>query len=219
MCVAAVCLAGCGRSESSIRGSVTRSDKNVQTETAGPETAAGPELSLGSTSGNRWENEFIGIGCKLDENWTFMTDEEIRELNQFTADMAGEELKEAMESADLIYDMAAMYADGVTNVNVNLEKLSGAAALIDEETYVGLSEGKLEEALTSMGLENIQTSSEEITFAGKSHYCIYVEGEMSGAKLYEAVVAVKCSGYMSCISVATWGEDIIEELLGCFYGL
>ena len=30
--------------------------------------------------GITYENKFIGIGCKLDSNWAFYTDEEIKEM-------------------------------------------------------------------------------------------------------------------------------------------
>jgi len=219
LCVAAVCLGGCGKTEGSIRGSVTQNKEPAQPETTVPETTAGPELSLGSTSGNRWENQFIGIGCELDENWTFMTDEEIRQQNQVSSDLVGDEYKEAMESANVIYDMMATHANQTDTVSVTMEKLSGAALLITEELYIEASKESLEGAIGSMGVENIQTSVEEADFAGESHYSILLEGEYSGVKIYEKLAVVKCNGYMACITVATWVENRTEEILDSFYGL
>lgn len=219
LCMAAACFAGCVKSESSVRGTVTKDQKETQPETTVPETTAGPELSLGSTSGNRWENEFIGIGCKLDENWIFMSDEEIRQNNQLANDLVGDEYKEALESADVIYDMMASHANGTDTVSASMEKLSGAALLINEETYIELSKESLEGTIISMGVENVQTTAEEITFAGESHYGIRLEGEYSGIKIYETLIAVKCSGYMACVTVCTWVEDGTQEILDCFYGL
>ncbi len=226
LCMAAACFAGCGKSEESIRGSVTPEKKESQTnsetaapETTVPETTAAAEFSMGSTSSNQWENEFIGIGCKLDENWTFLSDEEIRQQNQLSADLVGEEYKEALESAAVIYDMSASHVDGTKNVSVNLEKLTGAALLINEETYVSVAVENAVGALESMGIENVQATTEEITFGGGNHYCIHIEGEASGMKLYETVVAIKCSGYIACITAAAWVEDSTGEILDCFYGL
>lgn len=222
ICMAAS-FAGCAKSESSVRGSVIQ---NQEQQTAAqtvaetvPETTAGPELSLGSTSGNRWENEFIGIGCQLDESWTFLTDEEIRQTNQISSDLVGDEYKEALESAKVIYDMMATNADGVSTIGVNLEKLSGAALLVTEEMYIEVSEENLVGALESMGVENIQISTEEITFAGKNHYCIRLEGEYSSIKIYETLIAVKCNGYVACVTACTWVEDGTSEILDRFYGL
>lgn len=233
LCMAAACFAGCGKSEESIRGSVTPEKKESQTEPketvpvttpdavpeTTPETTAGAEFSMGSTSGNQWENAFIGIGCKLDENWTFLSDEEILQQNQLSTDLVGEEYKEALESAAVVYDMMASHVDGMKNVSVNLEKLTGAALLINEETYVSVAVENAVGALESMGIENVQATTEEITFGGGNHYCVRIEGESSGNKLYETLVAIKCNGYIACITVATWIEDGTGEILGCFYGL
>lgn len=230
LCMAAACFAGCAKSESSIRGNVTPDKKAEQTvptqqETAPetteavPETTAGAEISLGSTSGNRWENEFIGIGCQLDENWTFMTDEEIRQQNQISTELVGDEYKDALESAAVIYDMMANHANGTSTVGVNLEKLSGATLLITEQLYIEASKESLEGAIASMGVENIQVSTEEISLGGKTHYGIRLEGEYSGVKIYETLIAVKCNGYMACVTACTWVEDGTQEILDCFYGL
>lgn len=219
LCMAAMCLAGCGPDSSEVRGTVTKTqDQKQPTETV-PETTAGPEISLGSTSGNQWENEFIGIGCKLDENWTFMSDEEIRQNNQLANDLVGDEYKEALESAEVIYDMMANHANQTDTVGVTMEKLSGAALLINEEAYIGLSKESLEGTITSMGVENVQTSAEEFTFAGESHYGIRLEGEYSGLKIYETLIAVKCNGYMACVTVCTWVEDGTQAILDSFYSL
>ncbi len=229
LCMAAACFAGCGKSEESIRGSVTPEKKESQTEPketvpattpdAAPETTAESEFSVGSTSGNQWENAFIGIGCKLDENWIFLSDEQIRQQNELSTDLVGEEYKEALEDAAVVYDMMASHVDGMKNVSVNLEKLTGAALLINEETYVSVAVENAVGALESMGIENVQAATEEITFGGGNHYCVRIEGESSGNKLYETLVAIKCSGYIACITVATWIEDGTGEILDCFYGL
>ena len=83
-------------------------------DTATPTTtapAAGSSLELGKVNGLTWENEFIGLGCTLTSDWTFKTDEEIRQLNNIVedaldadlADRFGEEIEAtAAEIATLI---------------------------------------------------------------------------------------------------------------------
>ena len=155
-CALLVTMSACsGGSGSSIRGNVTPAQTTAP-ETTVPETTE-PAFSVGTSSGNRYENTFLGIGCTLDENWTFLTDEQIRENNSAAADMMAEEYQELVSEASVVYDMMANHSNEVDTVSLNMEKLTGAALLIGEEQYAQLSLEGLEGSLTSMGVENIQT--------------------------------------------------------------
>ena len=174
---------------------------------------------MGSSSGNRYENTFLGIGCKLDENWTFLSDEQIRENNTAAAGMMADEYQKQVQDADVVYDMMANHQNEVDTLSLNMEKLSGAAKLVTEEQYAQLSLEGLEGSLSSMGIENIQTSVEQISFAGGTHACIRVEGEYSGVKVYESLVCYKRGGYMALACACTWLEDGTQTILDCFYAL
>ena len=128
----------------SIRGSVTPAEKDTAaaqttaTETTVPETTE-PAFAVGSSAGNRYENTFLGIGCKLDENWTFLSDEQIRENNAAAAGMMADEYQKQVQDADVVYDMMANHQNEVDTLSLNMEKLSGAAKLVTEEQYAQLS--------------------------------------------------------------------------------
>ena len=97
-------LAACGE-PTDIRGEVIENDpttvpattqpqETTQASTVAPtEAPTEPTFSIGSASGNTYKNEFIGIQCVLDGNWVFKTDEEMRQINQITSDLVGEEYK------------------------------------------------------------------------------------------------------------------------------
>ena len=150
-----VTLSACSGGKN-IRGNVTPVGTTAP-ETTVPETTE-PAFAVGSSSGNRYENTFLGIGCALDENWTFLSDEQIRENNAAAADMMAEEYQEMVEAADVVYDMMANHQNEVDTLSLNMEKLSGAAKLVTEEQYAQLSLEGLESSLSSMGIENIQTN-------------------------------------------------------------
>ena len=200
-----------------IRGNVTPVGTTAP-ETTVPETTE-PAFAVGSSAGNRYENTFLGIGCTLDENWTFLSDEQIRENNAAAADMMAEEYQEMVEAADVVYDMMANHQNEVDTLSLNMEKLSGAALIISEEQYAQLSLEGLESSLSSMGIENIQTNVEQISFAGGTHTCIRLEGEYSGVKVYESLVCYKRGGYMALACACTWMEDGTQAILDSFYAL
>lgn len=210
-------LTACSASGGSIRGSVTQAETTAA-QTTVPETTE-PEFAVGSSSGNRYKNTFLGIGCTLDENWRFLSDEEIRQNNSAAQGMMEEEYQQMLENADVVYDMMAHHQNEVDSLSLNMEKLSGAAKLLSEEQYAQLSLESLEGGLSSMGIENIQSTIEEITFAGKTHVSIRIEGEYSGIKVYEAMVFCKRSGYMAIACACTWVEDGTQAILDCFYSL
>ena len=213
-----VTMSACsGRGGDSIRGNVTPAQTTAPEATV-PETTE-PAFAVGSSSGNRYENTFLGIGCALDENWTFLTDEQIRENNAASADMMAEEYQELVADASVVYDMMANHQNEFDTLSLNMEKLSGAALLISEEQYAQLSLEGLEGSLSSMGIENIQTKVEEIPFAGGTHTCIRLEGEFSGVKVYESLVCYKRGGYMALACACTWLEDGTQTILDCFYAL
>ena len=93
-------LIACSKSpsEGEVRGEQTTNEKTQEESEA--ETSE-KEFSLGETDGLVYENKFIGIGCTLEDNWSFYSDEEIMELNNYTADVAGEDYEKIMEGADL----------------------------------------------------------------------------------------------------------------------
>lgn len=211
-----VTLSACSGGKN-IRGNVTPVGTTAP-ETTVPETTE-PAFAVGSSSGNRYENTFLGIGCALDENWTFLSDEQIRENNAAAADMMAEEYQEMVEAADVVYDMMANHQNEVDTLSLNMEKLSGAALIISEEQYAQLSLEGLESSLSSMGIENIQTNVEQISFAGGTHTCIRLEGEYSGVKVYESLVCYKRGGYMALACACTWMEDGTQAILDSFYAL
>lgn len=223
-----VTLTACsGKSGNSIRGNITPAEKETTVETTAPETTAEATVSetaeasfaVGVSADNRYENTFLGFGCVLDASWTFLTDEEIRENNAASQDMMAEEYQQMIEEASAVYDMMAHHENEVDTLSVNMEKLSGAALLVSEEQYAQLSLENLEGSLSSMGIENIVTSVEQITFAGEDHACIRVEGDISGIKVYESLACCKRGNYMALVCACTWVEDGTQEILDCFYAL
>lgn len=190
-------------------------------ETTAAETTeeSDEQVTLGSNQNNVYENTYFGIGCELDSEWTCQNDEEIRETNQFAADMMGDEYAEILEQGTNITDMVAVHSNGTDTVNVGIEKLTGGAMLVDEKKYIEVSLEQVEGMLSSMGLENIKATQTEVEFAGGTHAGMLVEGEYQGTPLYEQLVCLKKGSYMLCATVCTWQENTTDDVLSNFYGL
>lgn len=204
-----LCACG-GGSEEQIRGEQITNNTQPATE--------GPDFSLGTTSGVTYENAFIGIGCNLPEGWVFYSDDEIRQLNNITADVAGEEYQELMEQAAVVYDMYAVAPDGMSNMNVNLEKVPQIQLLVlDLEENLKKIGPTLQETMENMGFADYTYETGTKTIAGESFVCLNCHGTLSGVDMYQTMLSIKCNGYLASVTLTSFGENTIDQLLENFY--
>ena len=209
---------GCG-SEENVRGEITGAVEEFTTEdSAEVEKAEEKELELGSVDGTIYENSFVGFGYQLNDGWSFYTDEQIRELNNATTEIAGEEYQELMKDATIIYDMFATDADGVNNINVNLEKVNTVQliALDIAQNYEAVMP-TMKTTYENMGYGNFQYEITTTDIDGKEVDSAYVTAEINGVVMYQALFAVKCNGYLANVAVTTFFEDTTAEVLENFY--
>ena len=177
-------------------------------------------VAMGKVSGNKYESEFIGLGFKLPSGWTFYSEEQIRELNNATADMMDDKYTEQIKKADVIYDMMAVNSQTGYNVGINLEKASAlGAAVTSEETYVKNGMTNLKDALESAGATNVTTKQTKVTIAGESLHAIEVTCKMQGVSIYEVVACKKIGKYYACIAITTTGSNETDSVLSQFYSL
>lgn len=212
-------LVSCG-DDTSVRGEIGENDATNSDAAASESTDSETDLKLGSSSNNTYENKFLGIGCKLDSNWTFLSDAEIREANNLTQDLLDDELAEQLENASVIYDMQATKADSSANIVLNIEKIGSlSGALMSEEEYANSTLDGLKSGLESAGLSNIEASVTSVTFAGKEHAAIVVSGEAYGVKVYEKIVCFKKGKYVAAVAFASYVNDTTDEMLSYFYAI
>ena len=220
-------LAGCSET-TDVRGDITPNPTTAVTTEAATEATTEPTteptteattepaFDIGSSIGNTYKNAFIGIQCTLDENWTLMTDDEIRARNEATLGLVGDDYKALLSNASIIFDMVATHANGMNNVNILLEKTSVTDLLMTEEQYLFLAKDNVVGGLQSMGFTVDSLEIDTLQFAGKNHAAMTVAGSFAGVPFYERMVVVKCNGYVACITVASWLENTCADMLSQF---
>lgn len=207
-----VSLSACGKTptEDDVRGEQTENESAPQNSEV--------EFSLGTVEGPVYENRFIGLGFRLKEGWTFYSDEQIKELNNLAAEVAGEDYVELLKDSALVYDMYATSSDQMSNVNVNLEKVNALQlAAINLATNFENSFPTLEQSFSNMGYTNISHEVGTITIDNKEFTSLSVTGEINGVKMYQKHIAVKCYGYLANIAVTTFNEDTTDDIYADFY--
>ena len=196
----------------------TPQEENPQEEAAPAEE--GP--LTGALQNNVYTNEYFALGCALDENWRFITREEIAQFNSETSEMIDDEdVKAALKDGIYYIDMAAEADEGLVQINAVIENIGVIYGItMDESGYIDAAlERDLNAKLAAMGMENVKIEKNEVELAGAAHAGIRVEAEYQGVSLYQQVVAVKKNSYVMAVNCTCWGEDILSTMLGYFYAL
>lgn len=218
--VVVMTFAACGgeediRGEQKVEGS---SSAENESDIVSDDVSSGEEFSFGDVNGLTYENKFIGLGCTLDSEWTFYTDEQIKELNNIALDAMGEEIEEIIKNSDVVYDMCTSRYNGLDGINVNLEKVNPVQlALVDLEENFQKSAPTLVTGLENMGFSNVTYETGTVTIEGQEFACLNIEADIQGTKVYETFFAVKCNGYLANITIGTTNENTIDDIIEKFY--
>lgn len=176
------------------------------------------QLVMGTVVDNTYENEFLGVGCKLDSDWTFLSEEEIKEQNNMAADMTDEEFREYLNSAQVIYDMMATNVNGTDSISLNIEKVSTVNnVLFSAEEYLKNSESVTVEALESMGYSEVNTTYGEVDIDGKSFDALFYECIYDTLTVYMSSICFEAGDYVAAITVSSLTEEDMNATIDAFY--
>lgn len=177
---------------------------------------------FGSVSAGIYTNDTLSIGCKIGDDWTYYTEEEIMELNQTTLEILSDPDVAMVDPDDVetlnFIDMYASSADASANVNVGITRLSVIEAYtLTEEEIVAAS---LEQSISSyetMGFSDCVGAVEVCSFLGKEYPAMKMEATLYDTPIYLTQVYIKEGRNFGVISVSCFGNDITDEILSWFY--
>lgn len=177
------------------------------TNSEGDEIEEKKEFSRGVINGLTYENEFLGLGCTLDSDWSFYNDEQMK-------------LLPGGENSNIIYDMYAQNKITWDNIGVNFQKMSDS----DLEEYdfnanYTLVYEELKSAYERMGYTNFSYTIENMNVAGRTIPCLKMSYEAFSEGVYQLMISIKCNGYMASIAISTYEEDRCDEILAKFYAV
>ena len=178
------------------------------------------EYAAATVENGVYTSEFAGLTATLDQNWQVLTQEEIAQIAGLTAAMVtDEDLKNALNSGETVYDLYAMTATGAT-VNITVGDLGLIyGKLLDMKTLAQSVADQLVPAFTSMGFENTTAEIATVPFAGAQETAVVVSGQLQGVNMYEVLVCKKVGNYVYTITACTYGEDGTADILALFQSL
>lgn len=183
-----------------------------------PAARAEDNFGTGTIEDNVYWNETMKIGCALDETWYFYSEEEIMETNGLTADMLEGKIAEMIENGGAITDMFAQNLETGATLNVVFERVSLPDSLLyNEKNYIEASTATVEEALTQMGIENVELTIQDMEFMGETHCGVLITGLYSDVPVYEQVAVVKDGRNFIVVTIFSVLEGEAEEVLSGFF--
>lgn len=175
------------------------------------------EFALGVVDGNTYKNAFAGITFVADSNWHYYTEKEIRELNNFASDLAGEEYKNAVEKATLLYDMFVTKDDNSQNVNIIFQKCAPSVLEnFDSKKFFETTFSTTKESLMNIGAKSVNHEIGEIEMGDKKFDCLFLTSTYDSTTLYQAQVAVVRGEYLATISLSAKSSKDLQEIANNF---
>ena len=178
------------------------------------------KVSLGELGENVYESNFMGLGWTLPEEWVFFTEEERKQMNEATWDMLEETSDIEIQEGTVLCDMMAMSPDGISSMNIQIEKLSVLSSVaLSEKAYIENSIEPVKQALTQMGYTNVDITESTVMITGKECLGLDMILEYSGITLYQKQALIKKGNYMYIITTSGTDKTVLEDLFAKFYKL
>ncbi len=171
----------------------------------------------GTVDGSVYTNDVAGISFTAPDGWAYLSDDELAALYNLSAsELLPEETAEALEETDMVYDMYCQNPNTGASININFENIGLVyGKLLDEQSYMEISQTNLEESLSGSGME--VTSCELITanVNGKDVPCIDIVINMTGygIDLYEKIFVKKVGDFMGCITIGALTEEELDQII------
>lgn len=174
--------------------------------------------ACGNSEADRtYENEAIGIGCLVTSNWKYYSQQEIQALNDTAVEMAGAEYDQVVDNTTLMY---ASRKGGQDNICLSTEKSDGST-LTTEGLMDSLKDSvpAIQKAYEDMGGYGFQYEISPIAIGDQEFACMYTSANVADVSVYQALICIPYGESIANLSITTYGENTISELLSFFYTL
>ena len=182
-------------------------------------------LSLGRMEGGTYVNEYMGIQCQLNSNWTFFTAKELEQgLEHLDESTKGTKLNEAMADVEVFTDMMAENVADLVTINVVYQKLTMtqilAYTVTSEEEVVNQLLGEeqtMGEYYSAAGITLHSMEKVKVTFLGDEHFALLSTCSIQDVPYYTLQLFNGTLGeYSVTLTLASYVENNTQNLLDLF---
>ena len=199
-----------GYGNDDVRGDIISGDNNASQETE-------PEFSMGKAANGVYKNDFLGLSCTLPAGWEFYSDEQIKEMNNITADFYTEEFSQQIQNATIIYDMLAVNTENNSSINLNLEKLNPLQMIgLDIKQVLESQFDTIKTTYENMGYTGVDVQYKKVSVDGKELDGLVTTANIQGVNLYCVLFSFPKGSYLANVSITTIQTDTTQQILDCF---
>ena len=199
------------------------SDSGNETEKEQDRTEnAGEDIDLlGHHNAKIYENTYFGVGCRLNDGWEYLDDEQIEQLARDTAEwMDTEEIYRLLDSGSILHAMSANPKEGGASMSIDVERLDDKYNDYTLEEYYQEVQEPLKMSLEAGGIEVTEIKIVTMNVFGIDREAFHLTLSAGGMTIDEFVVYIIRDGYIAtCTAGSTYGYDETAELLDCYYAV
>ena len=173
------------------------------------------EFSLGTVSGNHYENDFVGIQCDLDSDWVIYDEEGISKLTGALYDsFTEEEAKKMVEESGSAMIFYAENPNNFSTINITVSDTeSYSMAMGDHKKLIDTMVEQMPELLEQSYMTDVSCTAETFSFCGEDNYGIYTTASVYELPLFERQVILVEGTYSITLTVCAYHQDTTMELM------
>ncbi len=169
----------------------------------------------GSTLGDVYENEYLGLKFVKPSTWTFSTAEEIAEIAGTTADLLEEGGVEEVEVGDEYFDMMASDGETGNNINISLRIVGNTGSVDYDELLQGI-EDSIDEYGKAIGFTYEFSDRTETTLSGITFHKFTATADYLGISFKQSGYVALKDGVLININITIMDESDIEAVEAMF---
>lgn len=183
--------------------------------------AAGQKtFQRGSVEGRTYTSEFLGLTCTAPEEFAYLSDQEIAEMNSITLE-SGEDLASAMkqrlEDGGQVQDMYLMTEDALHRVGVTVDKVTDGKTAVDMTAFIENGIAQAEEYYAAIeGMTDVTSAAQTTKFLGGEYDSILTTATYNGFPTQSLQVCIPLEQYICVVTFTSYVEDRTDEMMGFF---
>lgn len=179
------------------------------------------KFERGVVEGRTYTSQFLGLTCTAPAEYTYLSDQEIAQLNDLAAEAVDNEelvkqMRESLENGNQVQDMYLMTADGLQTVNVMLVKVSAKGATVDMAAFTDMGKEQIISGYQSMDMTDVEASRETVTFMGQQYEGICATAAFNDVPVTTVQVCMQVDNYVCVITFTSYVEDHTPEMMDFF---
>lgn len=198
-------------------------DSETPAELGNPDEASSPtsdNFSLGTSAGRTYENPFLGIGCTLEDTWTFMSQDELAENQKLGSELINnEDMRKALDNGSILTAMVAKSPEKSGSISVIFQKIPDQLKDKTEEGFIHESLNPLTSTMELGGYSDVNLEKVSVNFAGRTRFALAGKYSINGQKFNQTQIPITKGDYLAVITISIGSAHDTETYINSFYAL